>query len=65
MSYDNIPKGIMTCYIVWRGLKFPLTKVKMKYMTKIMDNTVGFPQVFDCRGRVWPLPDKDLKIVKE
>lgn len=60
-------KGITNCYISWRGHKFPLKKVKMLYMNELLRHPTesDMPQVFDSKGRVWPKPTKDLKIVRE
>jgi len=60
-------KGITNCYISWHGEKFPLVKVKIKRMKELLTYKVesDMPQVFDCKGRLWPAPSKDLRIVKE
>lgn len=63
---NYLMKGTSICYISYRGIRMPLTKITMKRMTELLkDKVTAFPQCFDARGRIWPVPAKDLKITKE
>lgn len=61
-------KRITTCYINWRGVKMPLQAIsvlEMADLRKHWGDIEGFPQTFDSKGRIWPKPSKDLKVVIE
>ncbi len=59
-------KGIINCYISYRGVKMNLEKVKISVMDKLLETkSFGIPLAFDSKGRIWPAPEKDLKIVRE
>lgn len=42
-----------------------ISVLEMADLRKHWGDIEGFPQTFDSKGRIWPKPSKDLKVVIE